>query len=236
MALFAITVILALIAIAPLLMPKQTQPVSIPQSGYVSITNTSFTVIAILAMIPTAYYLWKRFEASPRLCVGCGRSLADLPENARVCPYCGKNLDETNKVRTSEHVDVKDSDLIKLAKKYAGIVTKAVVVDELGISLENAQRLLDRFCQHDDEVRRVSVGSYTVYDFRAVRGQLTGLQNEVIELLLQNETISRVQLIQKTKVSIDALEDVVTDLERRGLVSRNPANDSISLYFRKREG
>jgi len=228
MALLAITIILALIAIVPLLVPKQTQPISIPQSGYVSITNTSFTIVAILAMIPTAYYLWKRLEAPVRLCLGCGRSLPELPESARVCPYCGEEI--------YPPIGVKDSDLIKVAKKYFGIVTKAVVVDELGIRVEDAQRLLDRFCQHDDEVRRVTVGSYTVYDFVAVRRQLTGLQNQVIELLLQNETISRVQLIDKTKVSIDALEDVVTDLERRGLVFRNPANDSISLCFPKREG
>jgi hypothetical protein len=114
-----------------------------------------------------------------------------------------------------------DARVVEVATKYAGILTLSVVVLELKASLEQAHSLLERFVSYG-EARKVQMGPLTLYDFPAARGQLGDLQNQIIDVMLKSpRPIGRPNLISTTRVSIEALDEALADLQRKGILSRD---------------
>jgi predicted RNA-binding protein with TRAM domain len=125
-----------------------------------------------------------------------------------------------------------DAELIKIARKYAGVVTANTVVFELKISLETAVSLLERFCDHGAS-RKIDLGLFTIYDFPDVRAQLGRLPNELIGLFLKQGTVTRASLVRATGVSIEALNQGLAELERNGIILRNSRDDTYQLRVTK---
>jgi len=132
-------------------------------------------------------------------------------------------------------VIISDADVVAVAKKYAGIVPKIAVVDELKISLEEAGLLLEKFVT-DGEARRVTVGSLTIYDFPGVRRYLGKLPNILIEAFLEEGgPLPRANLVRIAGVSLDALDEALKDLGREGIVTKNPSTDSYALRIAQQD-
>jgi hypothetical protein len=149
-------------------------------------------------------------------CGNCGNL---NPFHAKFCKKCGSKLP----------IYPADVELLEVAKKYAGFLTKSVVVFELKTELEIAEVILERFCSHG-EVHKVVLGSSILYDFPSARNHLNQLQNQLIGILMQHERpISKARLIAGTKVPTEALDEALLDLERKGTVSRDAASDSYKL-------
>lgn len=120
-----------------------------------------------------------------------------------------------------------DSSLVAIAKKRDGILTINVVVFELQVSLEEAELLLERFLHHG-AASKMQIGSVAVYDFPDVRAQLGTLRNQVIEALFKS-SMTRASLIRTTGASLEALDEALHDLERRGIIQRTSRNDEYML-------
>jgi hypothetical protein len=126
-------------------------------------------------------------------------------------------------------VETSDADLLEVARKYAGILSKSVVVFELKTSLELAESMLERFRRHG-ESRKMQVGHLTVYDFPSARSHLSRLQNQLVEIFLEHQKpTSRSSLIAASKAPIEALDEALADLERQAVITRNPAEDTYRL-------
>lgn len=124
-----------------------------------------------------------------------------------------------------------DARLIELANKSIGIVPKVAVVKELNLSLEEAEELLERFCKHGD-AKKLEVGKLVVYDFPTVRSYLGRLPNQLIEMLLQNrEGATKANLVRITGAPIEAIDESLLELERKGIVIKNLINDRYSIRF-----
>lgn len=168
----------------------------------------------------------KRPTGGSWICGFCNKLVPT--EEYTYCVYCGKR-------RGNIRVTVSDADLVGVAKKYAGIVPKIAVVDELKTSLEEAGFLLEKFVT-DREARKVTIGSLTVYDFPGVRRYLGKIPNLLIEVFLEKgEPLSRASLIRIAGVSVDALDEALRDLEREGIVIKNPSTDSYALKISQRD-
>lgn len=121
------------------------------------------------------------------------------------------------------HQRIPDSEVIEVAKKYGGVLTKSVMVFELKTSLEVAELSLERFCKHG-EARKVAVGSVTLYDFPSTRTYLGKLQNQLIEQFLQKTTVDRATLAVVTGAGLEALNRALAELESQGIVTKDPGN------------
>jgi predicted RNA-binding Zn-ribbon protein involved in translation (DUF1610 family) len=129
-----IVIALAGIVIISVLLGIQAQGSNAPEAAHVS-TTYSFTFVAILLLIPAAYYVWHRqttLGAFKRICMGCGRNLTQLPGVIKVCPYCGRGLTSGSASREMQ-ITVIDETNKKYAKLKVGpentvaSVTNAVV-------------------------------------------------------------------------------------------------------------
>jgi hypothetical protein len=147
-----------------------------------------------------------------------------------VCARCYRALERQEEVLAEKRMAVpEDADLIGVARKYAGIVTKSVIAFELKVPLEAAESVLERFCRHG-EVRKAQIGNLTVYHFPGVSAYLGKLPSQIVKMLLDNPTgMNKAQMIDLVDAPIDALDEGLTDLERRGIVARNPLNDTYML-------
>jgi len=119
-----------------------------------------------------------------------------------------------------------DRQVVEVAVKYAGILTLTAITYELKISLEEAQSALDRFVRFG-EARRIQIGSMSVYDIPTARTQITNLQNRLIETFLgESRRLSKPILVSRTKVNLEAIDEALGDLERKGIIVR----DSQGFY------
>jgi hypothetical protein len=122
-----------------------------------------------------------------------------------------------------------DREVMEVAKDCDGILTKGLVVYKLGISLETAEEVLERFVQHR-VASKISAGPIAIYDFPDVRRYLNKLENQLIEIFIHSETeFSIASLVSATKAPMDALDESLLDLERRGIISRNGSKDTYML-------
>lgn len=128
-----------------------------------------------------------------------------------------------------------DRRVLVSAGNYGGILTKSVLVYELGLSLEDCENLLDRFVQHG-EARRIRTGPTTLYDFPSARSHLSKLQNHLVEIFLTNpkelERARLLALVDKANVTVTALDEALLDLERNGIILRT-SDDSYRFRIRK---
>jgi len=145
------------------------------------------------------------------------------PEYEIMNEYSYENKDSLNRIR------IRDKEVLDTAKRYGGVITKSVLVHELQITLEEASRSLDRFLRHG-EAERKNIDSLTVYDFPGARIYLSNSDIKIVEILrdLPNGML-RVELLQATSFSIEALEESIKRLESKGIVYYDEISDNYKL-------
>jgi len=145
---------------------------------------------------------------------------------------------------------ITDDEVLDIAKRYGGVVTKSVVVWEISKNkkmsekrsispkkaeklLEKAEEALERFCRKGEAVKKkVKVGSRDIYiyDFPNVRFQLAKTDNRIIEVLRNNPRgMSMAELLQETDLSIEALEEALKRLEIHGIVYHDVKSNTYKL-------
>lgn len=122
-----------------------------------------------------------------------------------------------------------DPELLETAKKYGGIITKSVVVYEHKVPLELAERSLRRFEEHGECERKKREG-ITIYDFKSARVHLGRAENNIVNLLRDHPFgLPRATLLRSVELSLEALEEVLTRLERYGIVTYDKTKDEYKL-------
>lgn len=122
-----------------------------------------------------------------------------------------------------------DVRLLSLATRYGGVLTKAIVMRELGLSLEEAEALLARFCQHG-EAKQVVKGKVVLYVFPSAQASLSRVELKVVEALVDNPGgMSREEFVGTTGLAPDELDSALLELSLRGVVRFLPSSSDYKL-------
>lgn len=148
----------------------------------------------------------------------------------------GPRLIERRDEKIRKELDRKSKDdvgVLQVVNRYGGIISKTAMVFELGIPLEESQRVLDRFVQHG-EARRLVVDGQYFYDFPGARINLSHLDARAIELLMHHSgRLSRVELVvllgKSASVSLEAVEESLKRLERKAILIHEISTDEYKL-------
>lgn len=122
-----------------------------------------------------------------------------------------------------------DDRILAIARKYGGILTLGIVVSELKVSLEKARKHLERFVKYGEAVKKRS-DTLTIYDFPSARVYLSQTDKVVIELLRDNPYgLSKTELLRRTGLSIESLDETLKRLESKGIVYQDMVSDTYKL-------
>jgi len=122
-----------------------------------------------------------------------------------------------------------DKDVLDVARKYGGIITLSIIVWELKVSLEAAQKSLERFVKHGEAIRK-KVDSLLIYDFQSARIHLARSDNLVVEALRDNPFgLSRSELISQTGMAIEVLDESIKRLEDLKIIYQDMVTDKYKL-------
>jgi len=178
---------------------------------------TSNIISLLLTTVPSMYNLYLKIEIVFALW------MISIITPFIVYDMTQKRMSELSRIRSL------DREVLDVAKNYGGILTASVLVWELNIQLEEAQRILDRFCKLGEAAKR-RTGSVMIYDFPSARAYLSRTDNQIIELLRDNPYgMSRAQLLQVASLSIESLDEVLKRLESRGIIYYETGNDAYKL-------
>jgi hypothetical protein len=178
---------------------------------------TSNIISLLLTIVPSMYNFYLRIEIVFALW------MISIITPFIVYDMTQKRMSELSRIRSL------DREVLDVAKNYGGILTASVLVWELNIRLEEAQRILDRFCKLGEAAKR-RTGSVMIYDFPSARAYLSRTDNQIIELLRDNPYgMSRAQLLQVASLSIESLDEVLKRLESRGIIYYETGNDAYKL-------
>jgi len=137
-----------------------------------------------------------------------------------------KIVDTTSKIQKMKNIDKK---IIELAIQYGGIITPILIVFKGIVGLEEVQQVLDRYVKADQAVKRKS-NEIVFYDFPSVRSHLSNLDQKIIDVFFDfKPALSRVEIMSKTGLSIEALEEAMNRLELNGIVTYDNINDIYRL-------
>lgn len=128
-----------------------------------------------------------------------------------------------------ESKKIADDEILSLAKKYGGILTQSVIVWEKKTTLEEAKKSLERFVKHG-EAEKKKIGFLTIFDFPSARVYLNKIENLIVEIMRDNPYgMSKSQLMQLTRLSLDSLNEALKRLESLGIICYDIENDVYRL-------
>gem|GEM_PF-2189469 len=111
-----------------------------------------------------------------------------------------------------------DARLLSLARRHGGILTRSLVVEELRLSLEEADVLLAKFYRHG-EAKAVEKGPITFYIFPGVLASPGGPEVKVLEALMECPRGATWQeLLAKTGLEAWELDKALKSLEGSGAI------------------
>jgi hypothetical protein len=119
---------------------------------------------------------------------------------------------------------------VELVKKHDGFLTLGTLRQEFGTSFPLARDTLEEW-YNNGEAEKIICGRQTTFYFR-VHGRIDEFQNQLIEIFMENTKawLSRLSLIGGVKMQrAHELDVSLLDLERMGVVSRNPSDGSYLL-------
>jgi len=118
-----------------------------------------------------------------------------------------------------------DKRIIEIARKYGGVLTASLLCYELGISLEEAKKALDKFVRLGEA--NVDKG---VYDIPTARNYLARTDQQIISLLKTNiHGLSKTELLASLNLGIESLEESLRRLESCGIVIYDAVEGTFRL-------
>jgi hypothetical protein len=191
-----------------------------PPLPYVWLIYTAFADLVEVILLPEIVYLVTGMQIQWFILIPWTFTL--------LTPYIAYLF--TRKGLTTEaQIRITDAEILDIARKYGGILTQSVIVWEAKVALEEAKKLLERFCKHGEAYKK-KVGSLVIYDFPSTRTYLSRTDNQIIEVLRDNPYgLSRAQLIQTTGLSIESLDEALKRLETKGIIYYDIENEIYKL-------
>jgi len=154
--------------------------------------------------------------------IGAGTLLSPIP----ILIIRRKIVDATSKIKKMKDIDKK---ILELAVQYGGIITPIILVFKGITDLENAQKVLNRYVKTNQAIKRKS-NEIVFYDFPSARTHLSNLDQKIIDIFLKFQpSLSRVEIISRTGLSIEAIEKAMNRLETNGIVIYDNINDIYRL-------
>jgi ribosomal protein S25 len=122
-----------------------------------------------------------------------------------------------------------EPEVMKLALKYGGVITKSIIVAELNTKLEVAEKSLKRFL-NQGEALKITTADVVLYDFPSARNQMGESDRTIITALKENiKGLSRGLLLEKTDIKLDALQKTLNRLEKEGIIVYDELSDRYKL-------
>ncbi|RLI09475.1 hypothetical protein DRO32_00550, partial [Candidatus Bathyarchaeota archaeon] len=119
--------------------------------------------------------------------------------------------------------------LMDLAHRLGGILTVSAVMDELGLSSWEAEKLLEA-ARRRKLAKRVRYGLITLYDFPEARENLPEEEKVVLEAMLMNPLgLPEEGLARLTGLGPLELDRALSVLKRRGVVAYHPDSGEYKL-------
>jgi len=140
-----------------------------------------------------------------------------------------KIVKERENRETIKYLREMDTKVMKLARKFHGILTVSILVDSGEFSLEEANKALERFIKLG-EAKVINTSFGRIYDFPSARMHLAKMDQNIIAVLLKNpEGLSISQLIKEIDAPLESIQSSLTRLESLGIVVRDNVNDLYKL-------
>ena len=140
-----------------------------------------------------------------------------------------KIVKERENRKTIKYLREMDTKVMKLARKFHGILTVSILVDSGEFSLEEANKALERFIRLG-EAKMINTSFGRIYDFPSARMHLAKMDQNIIAVLLKNpEGLSISQLIKEIDAPLESIQSSLTRLESLGIVVRDNVNDLYKL-------
>jgi len=111
-----------------------------------------------------------------------------------------------------------DKLVIELATKRGGVLSPLHLVKELGVTIENAVDLLERFVKLEVEnvrvARKKEVKGVTIYVFPTIISDLAEIHRKIVEILIEHpEGLTKPELLIKTNLPLETFEESISRLE-----------------------
>ena len=119
--------------------------------------------------------------------------------------------------------------------RCGGVLSPLHLVKELGITIEDAVDLLERFVKLEEKNVRIverkqvpDVG--TVYIFRSVMALLAETDRRIVEILTEYpDGLAKSELLTKIEVPLESLEESLSRLKSKGIIILSPLEDRYQL-------
>ena len=124
-----------------------------------------------------------------------------------------------------------DERVVSTAIKYGGVISPLHLIKELKITVEEAINMLERFAQHGmaHKIMISPTGAY-IYDFPIARAHLAMADRRIIETLINHpEGLSKSELLTKTNLSLESLEESLSRLISKGIIINLSTSDLYKL-------
>jgi hypothetical protein len=135
---------------------------------------------------------------------------------------------ETDTESMQEFVE-KEKSILRVAKNYAGLLTKVILLDELGIPFDQSQKILARWVKNN-VARKLHLGAFEVYDIPSARIHLTKIDQSIMKAIIDRHgRAARNELFSMLNVAMEALEEALKRLEQFGYIRYDSVSDEYDL-------
>lgn len=123
----------------------------------------------------------------------------------------------------------REKTVMNVAKKYAGLVTKSLLVYESGLSLKDAGDVLDDFVKHG-EAEKFEMENAEFYDIPTARSSLSKIENEIIGVLLKSDgKASKTLLTSQLGYPPATIDEAIKGLAGQKVIEYNPETGICDL-------
>lgn len=133
------------------------------------------------------------------------------------------------KSRKAPVIKEREKIVMDAAKKYAGVVTKSLLVYEANLSLEDAKEVLDSYVRLG-EAKKLEIGGIESYDIPAARSSLSKIEDDIISALLKmNGTASKSNLLAQLDYPSTSINEAVKSLTEQKIIGYSNQSDTYEL-------
>ena len=182
---------------------------------YKIIGGIALTVVGIVGVIGTVQYL-------PSDIKPIGTTLVVTVGGVALTLY-------SIKTKKAPIIKEREKIVMDVAKKYAGVVTKSLLVYEANLSLGDAKEVLDNFVKLG-EARKLEIGGIESYDIPSARSSLSKIEDDIISSLLKMKgTASKTNLLAQLDYPSTSINEAIKGLTEQKILWYNAESDTYEL-------